>query len=256
MAWGYLACFAIVQVTSSLLGPRAQAAFAAWASTSVANLERDPVGCLVVSAFIAGGGAGALVAWLPVIAIAMFAANRAVGGRRTVLVCAAGHVVGTLVSEGIVAWRVAAGALPASYRHLTDIGPSYVVVSALVCAVLCAPWRWRVLAALDLGVLVFAGRIFAGITALDVSAVGHLTAIVTAAACVPLLTRRHRAGRPQPSVRGQPAYREADQVRDAGGEGAQDQLAHRAAPERPVGQPRHQAAAGDRGQREQDQRGP
>ncbi len=203
VAWGYLGCFVIVQVTSSLLDPRAQAAFVAWASTSVANLEHDPVGCLVVSAFIAGGGVGAVVAWLPVIAIAMFAASRAVGGRRTVLVCAAGHVVGTLVSEGIVAWRVAAGALPGSYRHLTDIGPSYVVVSALICALLCAPSRWRLLAAVDLLVLVVVWRIFGGITSLDVAAVGHLTAIVTAAVCVPLLMRRQRA--PVPAVSAWPA---------------------------------------------------
>jgi hypothetical protein len=144
-----------------------------------------------VSAFVTGGGAWGVVAWLPMIALGMFGANRAVGGWRTVLVCAAGHVVGTLVSEGIVAWRVASGALPASYRHLTDVGPSYVVVSAIVVALLCAPVAWRVLAAADLLLLVFAARIFEGLSELDVSAVGHLTAIITAAAIVPLLAR-HR----------------------------------------------------------------
>jgi hypothetical protein len=190
VAWGYLVCFAVVQVGCTFLGPRAQASFAAWASTSVANLEHDPVGCLVVSAFVTGGGAGSLLTWLPVIAIAMFGAVRAVGGGRTAVMCAAGHVVGTLVSEGIVAWRVAAGALPPSYRHLVDIGPSYVVVSALVVALVCAPWSWRALAAVDLLLLLFVARILAGLTSLDVAAVGHLTAMVTAAACVPLLTRR------------------------------------------------------------------
>jgi hypothetical protein len=191
VAWAYLGCFVVVQVGYALLDPPARAAFVAWASTSVANLEHDPVGCLVVSAFVTGGGAGGVVTWLPVIVLGMFGANRAIGGWRTVLVCAAGHVVGTLVSEGIVAWRVASGALPASYRHLTDVGPSYVVVSAIVVALLCAPVAWRVLAAADLLLLVFVARIFAGLSELDVSAVGHLTAIITAAAIVPLLTR-HR----------------------------------------------------------------
>ena len=145
-AWVYLVCFAAVQVAYALLAPRAQAAFVTWASTSVAN--------------------------------------RGVGGWRLVVVCAAGHVVGTLVSEGIVAWRVGSGALPASYLHLIDVGPSYVVVSAVVVALLCAPAAWRVLALIDLLVLVFDARIFAGLPGLDVAAVGHLTAIVTAVAIV------------------------------------------------------------------------
>lgn len=178
-AWVYLGCFVVVQAGYALLGPRFQASFAAWASTSVANLAHDPVGCLVVSAFVAGGGAWSLVTWPPVIAVAMSGAVRAVGGRRTAAVCAAGHVVGTLVSEGIVAYRVSSGALPPSYRHLIDIGPSYVVVSALVAALLCGPLGWRALAALDLALLVFIGRIFGGLTSLDVAAVGHLTAMVT-----------------------------------------------------------------------------
>jgi len=184
VAWVYLVCFAAVQVAYALLAPRAQATFVTWASTSVANLGRDPAGCLAVSAFVTGGGVATLVTWLPVIALGMFGANRAVGGWRLVVVCAAGHVVGTLVSEGIVAWRVGSGALPASYLHLIDVGPSYVVVSAVVVALLCAPAAWRVLALIDLLVLVFVARIFAGLPGLDVAAVGHLTAIVTAVAIV------------------------------------------------------------------------
>jgi hypothetical protein len=187
VAWAYLGGFAVVQATFASLSPSARASFAAWASTSAANLSHDPVGCLVVSAFVAGGGARGLVVWVPVIALAMFGANRGVGNWRLAAVCAAGHVTGTLISEGIVAWRVSSGALPASYRHLIDIGPSYVVVSALVVALLCAPRAWRVLAAVDLLFLVFVARIFAGLPELDVAAVGHLTAMVTAAAAVPFL---------------------------------------------------------------------
>jgi hypothetical protein len=189
VAWAYLGCFVIVEVVYGLLDPRAQATFVAWASTSVANLEHDPVGCLVVSAFVTGGSAWSAVGWLPWIAIALFGAVSAIGGWRTAVVAAAGHVVGTLVSEGIVAWRVHSGALPPGYRYLTDVGPSYVVVSAVVVALLCASAGWRVLAALDAVVLLFVVQIFSGLTNLDVSAVGHLTAIVTAAVCVPLLAR-------------------------------------------------------------------
>lgn len=203
VAWVYLGCFAGVQVAYALLATRAQAALVTWASTSVANLERDPVGCLVVSAFVTGGGVRTLVTWVPVIALGMFGANRGVGGWRLVVVCAAGHVAGTLVSEGIVAWRVGSGALPAGYLHLVDVGPSYVVVSAVVVALLCAPPAWRVLAAVDLLVLVFVARIFAGLPGLDVAAVGHLVATMTAVAIVLVMRfTRWSRGLPRPGRSG------------------------------------------------------
>ncbi len=163
--------------------PSAQASLTAWASTNVANLEHEPVGPLVVSAFV---GPGNYLAWPVLIAVAMFGANRALGNVRTALICVAGHVVGTLVSEGIVAYRVDVGQLPAADRYLTDVGPSYVVVSAIVITVACGTWPWRAAAVLDFAVLVFGGHIFSGLSHADVSAVGHLTALTTAAIAVAL----------------------------------------------------------------------
>ena len=188
VAWCYLAGFVALQGTYLVLGVGARAALLTFASTSVANLEHDPAGSLMVSAFVSGGGLGGTVTWLPPIAIAMCGACHAIGGARTVAACAAGHVTGTLVSEGIVAWRVHAGALPDRYLHLTDVGPSYVVVSALVAAMACASWSWRarpawvwrILAAAALLLLIYPGQIFSGLTSLDVAAVGHVTAITTA----------------------------------------------------------------------------
>ena len=43
-ASGYLACYLVADLVYVLLNPRAQAALTAWASTSVANLEHEPVG--------------------------------------------------------------------------------------------------------------------------------------------------------------------------------------------------------------------
>ena len=178
-----------------LLNPSAQAALTAWASTNVANLEHEPAGPLVLSAFV---GPGYFLVWPVLIALALFGANRALGNVKTALICVAGQVVGTVVSEGIVAHRVDAGQLPAADRYLTDVGPSYVVVSAIVIAVVCGTWLARAAAALDFAVLVFGGHIFAGLSQLDVSAVGHLTALLTAAAGVTLILAR--ASRPEPAA--------------------------------------------------------
>ena len=92
----------------------------------------------------------------------------------------------------------------------------------------------RVLAAVDLLILVFPGGIFDGLSQLGVPAVGHLTAMLTAAAATAAITARRRG----PSRRGSAGYvadGHADQVGNPGREGAQDQLADGAPPERPVG---------------------
>jgi hypothetical protein len=214
-AWGYLICFATAGVVCTRLSPHGQAALTAWASTNVANLSREPAGPLVLSAFIAGGD---YLAWTALIALALFGANRALGNGRTALICVAGHVIGTVVSEGIVAGRVAAGQLPGADRYLTDVGPSYLVVSAIVIAVVCGSWLTRALAVLDFAVLVFAGHIFGGLSQLDVAAVGHLTAMLTAAAliAVPPVGRRDESGHV--------ADADTDQVGDPGGGGTQHQL--------------------------------
>ena len=55
--------------------------------------------------------------------MALFGANRALGNARTALVCLAGQVIGSLVSEGIVAYRVDVCELPEASRYLVDVGP-------------------------------------------------------------------------------------------------------------------------------------
>lgn len=174
VAWVYLIGFVISQVVCSILSARDLNAFTVWASTSVHNLRYDPVGSLAVSAFVTQGYAAA---WPILIALALFGANKVLGNWRAALVCVAGQVIGTLVSEGIVAYRVSHGLLPASDRFLIDVGPSYVVVSAIVVALLYGSWLARAAAALDLVLLVVVGDIFGGLSQLAVSAVGHVTAI-------------------------------------------------------------------------------
>ena len=248
----YLGCFLGVELAYTLMNPDAQARLITWASTNVANLEHEPVGPLLVSAFVTPGY---FATWPVLIALALFGANRALGNLGTALVCLAGHVIGSLVSEGIVAYRVDAGQLSAANRYLSDVGPSYVVLSAVVIALACGSWLARALAAVDLVVLVFPGQIFAGLSQLDVPAVGHLTAALTAAAATALILSRRHPSRRHPSRSqgsdegsgGRVTDAHPDEVGDRDGAAAQDQLPDRAPPEWPVGQPGHHAPADDRG---------
>jgi Rhomboid-like protein len=176
VAWLYLAVFSAAELTYQLLPAHDRTAVAAWASTSVQNLEHHPVGCLVASAFVPSGFESA---WPFLIALALFGANRVLGNWRTLVTCVAGHVIGTLVSEGIVAYRVGTGALPVADRHLIDVGPSYVVIAAIAVGLLWGTWIIRLAAAIDFFLLIFVGQIFEGLSELAVSAVGHLTALMT-----------------------------------------------------------------------------
>ena len=273
-AVAYLGAFLAVGLACALLDPAAQARVIAWASTDVANLEHEPVGPLLLSALVTPEF---IAAWPVLIGLAVFGANRALGNLAAALVCLAGHVFGTLVSEGIVAYRIHDGQLPAADRYLPDVGPSYVVVAAVVIALACGSRLARALAAVALVVLVFPGHIFAGLSQLDLAAVGHLTAMVTAAAATALvLARRRRHQGRDPNQRRDPnpgrepsqgrdpgqhagsaghvADGRADQVGDPGRAGAQDQLAQGPAPERPAGQPGHQAPADDGGDGGEPQR--
>jgi hypothetical protein len=183
----------VTEIIYAQLSPSAQNTFSVWASTSVVNLEHNPLLTLVVSAFV---GQGDYLAWPVLIALALLGANRALGNLRTLAICLAGNVIGSLVSEGIIAYRVDAGQLPVTYRHLIDVGPSYVVMAAIVGALLCGGWVARVAAAFDLGVLVFIGNIFGGLSSLDVAAVGHLVSGITAAGCVGYILLRRRRTQP------------------------------------------------------------
>ena len=202
VAWTYLACVIVVGLGNAALPGHDQAVLVRWASTSVHNLEHDPVLCLVVSAFLP---MESLAAWPALIALALFGANHVLGNRRTVVVCAAAHVAGTIVSEGIVAYRVHIGALPPADRYLVDVGPSYVVAGAIAVAIVCGPWLARGAALADLAVLVFAGHIFAGLGQLRVPAVGHVTALAAGTvAGAALAWRRHgqrRAAHHYPRLR-------------------------------------------------------
>jgi hypothetical protein len=206
VAWAYLAGVTVAGLTYLLLPGAGQAAVMRWASTNVHNLHRDPVGCLVASAFLPSGSIGA---WPLLIALALFGANRVLGNWRTIVVCGAGHVIGTLVSEGIVAYRVSHGALPPGDRFIIDVGPSYVVVAAVAVAILYGGWLARAAALLDLAVLTFAGGIFSGLFQLQVAAVGHTTAIATGAIAGSLAVWPRRAPGTSPSQAGATAGRRA-----------------------------------------------
>jgi hypothetical protein len=182
----FLLWLAAAEIVYSTLSGHDQQALREWASTSVDNLKHHPFGAVAASAFIASESP---LAWLVLPALGMFTADGLLGWRRSLLLVVTAHLLGTLISEGIVGWRVAHGAMPQAAMSLDDVGPSYIVVSALTFALLygwvgTAPMPVRLarpLAGLA-GLLALREDLFSGLSHLDVTAVGHTVSILVGAA--------------------------------------------------------------------------
>jgi hypothetical protein len=159
------------------LSPSQQRSFVAWASTNLDHLPSDPVGTLVVSAFISEGF---VIAWLVLGSLALFPLTRRFGNLRAVLLVGGAHVIGSVLSQGLTAWLLSIGAVPESVRGEADVGPSYIIAAALVAVILYGPDR-RSRALAFVGWIALSPTLFEGLTSLQVAGVGHLVAMVTGA---------------------------------------------------------------------------
>jgi hypothetical protein len=175
----YVAVLAVVSVISTYALPRVdRLGLVSWASTNVANLAVRPLTTLAASAFVSEDP---LIVWAVLTSAGLFLLVHRFGNRRAAILTGAAHVLGTLVSEGIAALRLAIGAAPTALRHIADVGPSYVTVSALVAVACFGPGRWQRGVALA-GWLFLAPFLFEGITGFDVAAIGHVVAMATGVA--------------------------------------------------------------------------
>jgi hypothetical protein len=191
----YLSAFgamSVVYLVALSAGERAE--LVAWASTNLDNLPRNPVGTLVVSALLAEDSHLPL---LVMAAVALFAVTRRFGNLRALVLVVGGHVIGTLAAQGLALVRLRLDQIPDSVRSMSDVGPSLVISSALVAAIAFGPGIIaRVLAVIAYAVL--APYLFEGLTSADISAVGHVTAMVVGGAAGALfwLTERTRTRPP------------------------------------------------------------
>jgi hypothetical protein len=221
LAVGYAAALVVASLALAARSQAGQTQWLAWASTNLANLGTHPVAAMVVSAFFAQSD---LAVWVVLALLGIGVTGLALGARRTLVLVASAHVLGTLISEGILWFQIRTGALPAAQERILDVGPSYVVVSALVAAAVfgglgrdersrsvrpeSAPpslpgsdvdasrqissWvaRHGGRVACAIGVVILAPACFDGLLQLDVAAVGHACAAATAVGLGLVLRRR------------------------------------------------------------------
>ncbi|MCO6007614.1 hypothetical protein NE236_21795 [Actinoallomurus purpureus] len=192
------------------LGPAQQRLVVATTATNLVNLRTDPFGTMIASAFVAEA---APWMWVAFAIVGLFPVAHRFGNVRTLVLVGAAQVVGTLLSEGLLAWRISTGAMPASMRYIDDVGPSYVIASALVATILYGaeplvrtarhghwlfdrvPSRWWRIGA-GVGMAFLAPHLFNKLDRLDVAAVGHVVALLAGAGVGLLFARRERTRGP------------------------------------------------------------
>jgi len=158
-------------------------------STDLAHLERVPWLVLPASSVWSGNDIGW---WVVVTLLCLGALELLYGPVMTLVTGIVAHVVGTLVSEGLVAARIAAGELSSSARHVMDVGPSYIVAScaAAVIASPRAPRGLRIACAVAIVPLFVAAFDFT--EPAQVATVGHAVALVVGVAMARSRWFRHR----------------------------------------------------------------
>jgi hypothetical protein len=148
-------------------------AWLGWASTNLVNLRYHPFGAMVASAFVSTDDT---VGWIALAVIGLGVTGWVLGSWRTALLVATSHMLATLISEGILAYRIHAGVAPDDQRLLLDVGPSYIVVCALTAGMVYGWWVGRGWCALALGFV--APSIFGWLGEWEVSSIGHVCSVV------------------------------------------------------------------------------
>lgn len=191
-AFWYAAALAVVGYIEELISPDQLRRLLDWSSTNLDNLRPagHPAEAFVASAFVPQESAGV---W-PFFALSLFSVVAALGTRRAVVLLASVHIGVSVLTEGLVWWRIHQGSLPGSEAHDWDTGPSYLVVTAMVVAIGCARRTWvRLVWAVALAGA--APSLLEGIEGGDYTAIGH---VLSSAVGLVVVLRLRRAARTEP----------------------------------------------------------
>ncbi|MFI8533804.1 rhomboid-like protein [Streptomyces aquilus] len=187
----WLAVLFVTTVAFHHMSPDFEAEFLRQRSTNIRELSSNPVRVLVSSAMWIDGGR-----WLPyavLYSVIHAPAERWLGTARWLAVCAAAHVLATLISEGALLWGIRHGMAPEAAVNTLDIGVSYALagVVAVLAYRIAVPWRAPYAAAVLIvyGVPLVTGRTFTDL--------GHFTSVLIGFACYPLVRSRVKPRNPK-----------------------------------------------------------
>ncbi|MYT06698.1 MULTISPECIES: rhomboid-like protein [Streptomyces] len=194
----WLAVLFVTTVALHHMSPEFEEEFLRQRSTNIHELSSNPLRVLVSSAMWIDSGH-----WLPyVVLYSLFhaPAERWLGTARWLAVCAAAHVLATLISEGALLWGIRHGMAPASAVNTLDIGVSYALAGVVGVLVYRIPAPWRYVYGFVV-LVVYAVPLVTGRTFTDL---GHFTSALIGFGCRLLVGGREKARNPKETA-GAPA---------------------------------------------------
>lgn len=153
-------------------------------STNIYHLGTDPLYVLWASLFWVDGGN-----WLQCLvlfSLFLAPAERWLGQIRWLAVGLSAHIAATYISEGLLYLAIQQHLEPEKMVHVRDVGVSYFMVGVMAVFTyhIAPPWRWGYLAA----VVIYYGQGL--VTNFNLTAVGHVSAILVGLCCLPIARRR------------------------------------------------------------------
>ncbi|MFJ9518330.1 rhomboid-like protein [Kitasatospora sp. NPDC101801] len=139
-------CWLLLLAVTSFVVARMDPANLEWflgkRSTNIEQLRAHPVHALLASAIWTEQAAFPF--YFVIFNVFHVPVERWLGTRRWLTVALTAHVLATLISEGIVAWGVDAGRLPANLATTVDVGVSYALagVEGVLTYRFAGRWRW------------------------------------------------------------------------------------------------------------------
>ncbi|MEU6577828.1 rhomboid-like protein [Streptomyces sp. NPDC046805] len=184
----------VTTVALHRMSPGFEKEFLRQRSTNIRELSKNPVRVLITSAMWIDSGR-----WLPYAGLytAFHAqAERWLGTLRWLTVCAAAHVLATLLSELMLLMAIRDGVAPYSAVNTLDIGVSYALagVIGVLTYRIAAPWRYVYLFVV---LVLFGVPLTTGPTFTDF---GHFVSVWIGLACRPLVTGRGKAWNPKETL--------------------------------------------------------
>ncbi|MFC8358811.1 rhomboid-like protein [Streptomyces griseorubiginosus] len=181
----WLTVLFVTTVALHHMSPTFEEQFLRQRSTNIHELSSNPVRVLVASAMWIDSGH-----WLPyVVLFSVFhaQAERWLGTARWLAVCAAAHVLATLISEGALLWGIRHGMAPESAVNTLDVGVSYALAGVVAVLVYRIPRPWRYVYGFVV-LVVYAVPLVTGRTFTDL---GHFTSALIGFGCYPLVGVRN-----------------------------------------------------------------
>ncbi|MGB3697888.1 MAG: rhomboid-like protein [Gordonia sp. (in: high G+C Gram-positive bacteria)] len=185
ITYSWLVVLLVTTVVQHRVSPRRLERILGHRSTNIENLLHDPLRAIFGSLFWLDGAY-----WLPYLigfTIFLATAERWLGAWRFVAVGLAGHLLATLISQGLVGAAIDRGRANPSLAYAVDVGVSYFMAAIIgvLAYRLSGRWRWGYLAGCA---VVFLAPLF--VPPVTFTDIGHASALLIGVAMHPIVRGR------------------------------------------------------------------